>query len=228
MARLNVNPTRMEMTRLKQQLKTATRGHKLLKDKLDELMKQFLNIVRENKRLREEAEAALDNAYKDFIIARAVLSESVLGESLMIPQQSVAVKVKKKNIMSVNVPVFDFQTEESSGDIYPYGLAFSSGELDSAMLSFSNAMEPLLRLAESEKTAQLLAQEIERTRRRVNALENVMIPNYQETIKYITMKLEENERAGTTRMMKVKDLVLKKAIEEKKKRDVESEKESVS
>jgi V/A-type H+-transporting ATPase subunit D len=209
----------MEMSKLKQQLKTATRGHKLLKDKLDELMKQFLNIVRENKRLREEAEAALENAYKNFIIARAVLSESILGESLMIPQQTVAVKVGKKNIMSVNVPVFDFQSEEKTGDIYPYGLAFSSGELDSAMLSFSDAMEPLLRLAESEKTAQLLAQEIERTRRRVNALENVMIPNYQETIKYITMKLEENERGGTTRMMKVKDLVLKKALEEKKKRE---------
>ncbi|WP_027398840.1 V-type ATP synthase subunit D [Anaerovorax odorimutans] len=219
MARLNVNPTRMEMSRLKQQLKTATRGHKLLKDKLDELMKQFLNIVRENMRLREEVEKALENAYRDFVIARAVLSESVLGESLMIPQQTVAVKVTKKNIMSVNVPVFDFQKEESSGDIYPYGLAFSSGELDSAILSFSNAMEPLLRLAESEKTAQLLAQEIERTRRRVNALENVMIPNCQETIKYITMKLEENERAGTIRMMKVKDLILKKALEEKKKRE---------
>ncbi len=216
MARLNVNPTRMEMSKLKQQLKTATRGHKLLKDKLDELMKQFLNIVRENKRLREEAESALENAYKNFIIARAVLSESILGESLMIPQQTVAVKVGKKNIMSVNVPVFDFQAEEKAGDIYPYGLAFSSGELDSAMLSFSDAMEPLLRLAESEKTAQLLAQEIERTRRRVNALENVMIPNYQETIKYITMKLEENERAGTTRMMKVKDLCRSKELERKR------------
>lgn len=219
MARLNVNPTRMEMTRLKQLLKTATRGHKLLKDKLDELMKQFLNVVRENKRLREEAEATLENAYKDFIIARAVLSESILGEALMIPQQTVAIQVGHKNIMSVNVPVFDFQAEEGSGDIYPYGLAFTSGELDAAMLSFSNAMEPLLRLAESEKTAQLLAQEIERTRRRVNALENVMIPDYQETIKYIMMKLEENERAGTTRMMKVKDMILKKAIEEKKRQD---------
>ena len=209
MARLNVNPTRMEMTRLKGQLKTATRGHKLLKDKLDELMKQFMEIVRENKRLREEAETALENAYKNFIIARAVLSEASLGEALMIPQQSVSVKVTKKNIMSVNVPVFDFQKEGGGdGNIFPYGMAFTSGELDSAMLSFSDAMEPLLRLAESEKTAQLLAQEIERTRRRVNALENVMIPNYQETIKYITMKLEENERANTTRLMKVKDMML--------------------
>ena len=219
MAKLNVNPTRMEMTRLKRQLKTATRGHKLLKDKLDELMKQFLEIVRENKRLREQAEAALESAYQNFIIARAVMSESTLAEALMIPQQSVAVKVKNRNIMSVNVPVFDFQKEEGSGDIYPYGTAFTSGELDSAMNSFSDAMEPLLRLAESEKTAQLLAQEIERTRRRVNALENVMIPNYQETIKFIAMKLEENERVSTTRLMKVKDMVLKKTIEEKRKQD---------
>lgn len=217
MAKLNVNPTRMEMTRLKRQLKTATRGHKLLKDKLDELMKQFLEIVRENKRLREEAEKALEGAYQNFIIARAVLSESTLSAALMIPQQSVSVKVKQKNIMSVNVPVFDFQKTEGSGDIYPYGMAFTSGELDSAMNSFADAMEPLLRLAESEKTAQLLAQEIERTRRRVNALENVMIPNYRETIKFIAMKLEENERASTTRLMKVKDMVLKKALEEKHK-----------
>lgn len=223
MARLNVNPTRMEMTRLKGQLKTATRGHKLLKDKLDELMKQFMEIVRENKRLREEAEAALDSAYKNFVIARAVLSEASLGEALMIPQQSVSVKVTEKNIMSVNVPVFDFQKESGGeGNIFPYGMAFTSGELDQAMVSFSDAMEPLLRLAESEKAAQLLAQEIERTRRRVNALENVMIPNYQETIKYIAMKLEENERANITRMMKVKDMVAKKAIEEKRKKDEEA------
>lgn len=219
MAKLNVNPTRMEMTRLKKQLKTATRGHKLLKDKLDELMKQFLEIVKENKRLREEAEKALENAYKNFIIARAVMSQEFLGEALMMPKQAVAVDVSQKNIMSVNVPVFDFKTENNQSDIYPYGLAFTSGELDSAMESFSDAMQPLLRLAESEKSAQLLAQEIEKTRRRVNALENVMIPNYQETIKYITMKLEENDRANTTRLMKVKDMVLKKAIEEQKKRD---------
>lgn len=209
----------MEMTRLKKQLKTATRGHKLLKDKLDELMKQFLEIVKENKRLREEAEKALENAYKNFIIARAVMSQEFLGEALMMPKQAVAVDVSQKNIMSVNVPVFDFKTENNQSDIYPYGLAFTSGELDSAMESFSDAMQPLLRLAESEKSAQLLAQEIEKTRRRVNALENVMIPNYQETIKYITMKLEENDRANTTRLMKVKDMVLKKAIEEQKKRD---------
>ncbi|NLK38034.1 MAG: V-type ATP synthase subunit D [Epulopiscium sp.] len=222
MAKLNVNPTRMEMTRLKRQLKTATRGHKLLKDKLDELMKQFLEIVRENKRLREAAEASLGRAYENFIIARAVMSEEYLGEALMMPRQSVTVDVSRRNIMSVNVPIFDFQTGDNEADIYPYGLAFTSGELDSAMEAFSSAMEPLLRLAESEKSAQLLAQEIEKTRRRVNALENVMIPNYKETIKYITMKLEENERASTTRLMKVKELCYARDLERKQK--IEEEK----
>lgn len=223
MARLNINPTRMEMTRLKKQLKTATRGYKLLKDKLDELMKQFLEIVKENKRLREEAECVLERAYKSFIIARAVMSEEYIGEALMMPKQSVAVDVGKKNIMSVDVPVFYFKKEGNQNDIYPYGLAFTSGELDSAMEAFSAAMEPLLSLAQSEKSAQLLAQEIEKTRRRVNALENVMIPNYQETIKYISQKLEENDRASTTRLMKVKDMIAKKAIEERRKRNLENQ-----
>lgn len=220
MARLNVNPTRMELARLKKLLATATRGHKLLKDKLDELMKQFLDIVRENKTLREEAEAALGEAYKSFIIARAVMNEEYMGESLMMPGNSVEVSVSERNIMSVLVPQFKFNTAENEkADVCPYGYAFTSAELDGAVESFSKAMEPLLRLAESEKSAQLLAQEIEKTRRRVNALENVMIPNYEETIKYIKMKLEENERAGTTRMMKVKDMIAAKAIEERRMRD---------
>lgn len=214
MARLNVNPTRMELNRLKKLLKTATRGHKLLKDKLDELMKQFLDIVKFNKQLREEAESALNEAYKGFILARADMSYEYLGEALMIPKQSVQVGVKVKNIMSVKVPQFDIKTANNQSDIYPYGFAFTSGELDSAVEAFSRAMDPLLRLAESEKSAQLMAQEIEKTRRRVNALENIMIPNYQETIKYISMKLEENNRGNTTRLMKVKDMMVKKQIED--------------
>lgn len=220
MARLNVNPTRMELARLKKLLATATRGHKLLKDKLDELMKQFLDIVRENKKLREEAEAALGEAYKSFIIARAVMNEEYMGESLMLPGNSVEVSVSEKNIMSVLVPQFKFNmADNEKADVCPYGYAFTSAEIDGAVESFSEAMQPLLKLAESEKSAQLLAQEIEKTRRRVNALENVMIPNYEETIKYIKMKLEENERAGTTRMMKVKDMIAAKAIEERRMRD---------
>ncbi len=213
MARINVNPTRMEMNRLKKLLKTATRGHKLLKDKLDELMKQFLDIVKLNKELRERAEEALSQAYKGFILARADMSYEYLGEALMMPKQSVTVGVSTKNIMSVNVPMFDIKTTNNQSDIYPYGFAFTSGELDNAVEAFSRAMEPLLRLAESEKTAQLLAQEIEKTRRRVNALENIMIPNYKETIRYIAMKLEENNRGNTTRLMKVKDMMVQKEIE---------------
>lgn len=223
MSKLNVNPTRMEMARLKKQLKTATRGHKLLKDKLDELMKQFLEIVKENKKLREEAETALENAYKSFIIARAVMSQEYLGEALMMPKQQIAVAVSNKNVMSVNVPVFDFKAANNTDDIYPYGLAFTSGELDLSMEAFSAAMEPLLRLAQSEKSAQLMAQEIEKTRRRVNALENVMIPNYEETIKYITQKLSEDERSSNTRLMKVKDMILEKAIEEKRLKDLKAQ-----
>lgn len=213
MARMNVNPTRMEMNRLKRLLKTATRGHKLLKDKLDELMKQFMDIVKQNKILRQQAEDALQQAYKGFVLARADMSYEYLGEALMMPKQSVAVGVSTKNIMSVNVPKFDIQTTNNQSDIYPYGFAFTSGELDSAVEAFSRAMDPLLRLAESEKSAQLLAQEIEKTRRRVNALENVMIPDYKETIKYITMKLEENNRGNTTRLMKVKDMMVQKELE---------------
>jgi V/A-type H+-transporting ATPase subunit D len=213
MARMNVNPTRMEMNRLKRLLKTATRGHKLLKDKLDELMKQFMDIVRQNKVLRQQAEEALQKAYKGFVLARADMSYEYLGEALMMPKQSVSVGVTTKNIMSVNVPKFDIQMNNNQSDIYPYGFAFTSGELDSAVEAFSTAMAPLLRLAESEKSAQLLAQEIEKTRRRVNALENVMIPDYKETIKYITMKLEENNRGNTTRLMKVKDMMVQKELE---------------
>ena len=188
----------------------------MLKDKLDELMKQFLDIVKENKRLREEAEKSLDEAYKSFIIARAVMNEENMGEALMMPGKSVEVSVSEKNIMSVHVPNFSFNTTENENeDVCPYGYAFTSAELDSAVAAFSDAMEPLLRLAESEKSAQLLAQEIEKTRRRVNALENVMIPNYEETIKYIKMKLEENERSSRARLMKVKDMMIEQQIEYK-------------
>lgn len=213
MARINVNPTRMELTKLKRKLKTATRGHKLLKDKLDELMKQFLDIVRRNMELRVEVEKHLNVAQKNFIIARAVMSDDVLTAALMLPKQSVKVTVDNKNIMSVNVPRFTFEMQGTQADCYPYGFAFTTGELDVAVNSFSAALKPMLELAEMEKTSQLLAQEIEKTRRRVNALENVLLPNIKETIKYISMKLEETERSATIRLMKVKDMMIKQQIE---------------
>lgn len=212
MARLNVNPTRMVLTGLKKRLKTARRGHKLLKDKRDELMKKFLDIVRENKRLREEVEEKLMVVHSRFVMARAVMNSELVEEALMFPKVEVNLEAKTRNIMSVDVPVLEFTTESGTeGDIYPYGFANTTGELDEAIATLSDLTPELLKLAEMEKSAQLLADEIEKTRRRVNALEYVLIPNLEETIKYIVMKLDENERSNLTRLMKVKDMVLKDA-----------------
>ena len=214
MARLNVNPTRMVLTGLKKRLKTARRGHKLLKDKRDELMKKFLDIVRENKRLREEVERKVSIVHSRFVMARALMNSEVLEEALMLPKVEVNLKASTKNIMSVDVPVLEYTTEGGDeGDIYPYGFANTTGELDEAISTLSELVPELLKLAEMEKSAQLLADEIEKTRRRVNALEDVLIPNLEETIKYIVMKLDENERSNLTRLMKVKDMVLKEAHE---------------
>jgi len=211
-----VNPTRMELTRLKGRLKTAVRGHKLLKDKRDELMKQFLEIVRKNRVLRAKVEKGLEEANAAFTVASAIMSPEMLEQALLYPKQSVELDMKFKNIMSVDVPVYSFHTKnEDPSEIYPYGFAQTSGELDDALDALNRVFKDMLELAEVEKTMQLLAEDIEKTRRRVNALEYVMIPNFQETIRYITMKLDENERGNITRLMKVKDMVLKGAIEER-------------
>lgn len=212
MARLNVNPTRMELTSLKRRLNVARRGHKLLKDKRDELMKRFLELVRHNKVLREEVERLLAEVYSTFTIASAVMSSEGLGEALMYPKQGVVLDVGKKNVMSVDVPVFQFQYQSDDfSNIYPYGFATTSGELDSAIFHMSEVFPKMLELAAMEKECQMLAREIEKTRRRVNALEYVMIPQFTETIRYIKMKLEENERGNITRLMKVKDMMLEEA-----------------
>lgn len=212
MARMNVNPTRMVLTGLKRRLKTARRGHKLLKDKRDELMKRFLEIVRENKSLREEAEEKLQLVHSRFVMARAEMNSELLEEALMFPKQKVELSASTKNIMSVDVPVLEFHAEsDDESDIYPYGFAGTTSELDGAISTLSELTPTLLKLAELEKSAQLLADEIEKTRRRVNALEYVLIPNLEETIKYIVMKLEENERGNLTRLMKVKDMMLEQA-----------------
>jgi len=212
MARLNVNPTRMVLTGLKKRLVMARRGHKLLKDKRDELMKKFLEIVRENKALREEVEEKLKMVHSRFVMARAVMSSEIVEEALMFPKIEVNLKTSTRNIMSVDVPVLEFTTELSTeGDIYPYGFANTTAELDEAISTLSELAPKLLKLAEIEKAAQLLADEIEKTRRRVNALEYVLIPNLEETIKYIVMKLDENERSNLTRLMKVKDMMLEQA-----------------
>ena len=210
MAIANVNPTRMELTRLKKRLVTARRGHKLLKDKRDELMKQFLDIVRENKTLRESVELRLGHVYDNFLVASAVMSKQVLEQSLMFPKQRVEVDIKTKNIMSVNVPIFETNAQET--DMYSYGFYGTSQELDTAVDHLGDLVADLLALAEKEKSAQLLAAEIEKTRRRVNALEYVMIPQFTDKIKFIKMKLDENERSTTIRLMKVKDMMIKEQM----------------
>ena len=217
MPKLNVNPTRMELTRLKGKLRTAQRGHKLLKDKRDELMKQFLETVREVRGLRAEVEEELMTVHGAFTVASALMSSEAMEQALIYPKQSVELTMDFQNIMSVNVPVYDFKTKtQSDSDIYPYGFAATSGELDTAVDALGKVFRKMLKLAQVEKSAQLMAEEIEKTRRRVNALEYVVIPNTQETIRYINMKLDENDRSTTIRLMKVKDMLLKDAIEEKK------------
>ena len=212
-----INPTRMELTRLKGRLKTAQRGHKLLKDKRDELMKQFMDVVRENRALRKRVEDALMRAHGSFTVASALMSPEMLEQSLMCPKQSVELDMTFENVMSVNVPEYHFRTKnDDPSQIYPYGFAQTSGELDDAVSELSGVFQDMLKLAQIEKTSQLLAEEIEKTRRRVNALEYVKIPQMQANIKYITMKLDENERANTIRLMKVKDMILKESLEQKR------------
>ncbi|MDD3242224.1 MAG: V-type ATP synthase subunit D [Eubacteriales bacterium] len=206
MAIMQVNPTRMELSRLKKRLQTASRGHKLLKDKRDEMMRRFVMFVRENQELRRSVEAQVEAALKDFLMARSSLSAQALEEAVLYPSRKAEVAVERRNIMSVEVPGFTLSGEES-GVIHPYGILDTSGELDQALLALNAALEQMVKLAEKEKACNMLADEIEKTRRRVNALEYVMIPQLEETISYITMKLEENERANLTRLMKVKTML---------------------
>jgi V/A-type H+-transporting ATPase subunit D len=199
----------MELSKLKKTLATSTRSHKLLKDKQDELMRQFISLVKYNNKLRKEVEEQLESSLKDFVMARAVMSSEFLEEAIVYPKEHISVEVTEKNIMSVSVPVMNFkrQLEGDEGSIYPYGFANTSSELDDTLSKLYGILPQLLELAEVEKACQLMADEIEKTRRRVNALEYRTIPDYVETIKYIRMRLDENERAATTRLMKVKSMI---------------------
>lgn len=202
----------MELTRLKKKLVTAIRGHKLLKDKRDELMRQFLEMVRENKALRERVEAGISAANKNFTLARASMDDETTNVAMMAPKQEVLVEADTRNVMSVNIPVFEYKTRTAAAeDIFSYGFAFTSADLDYAVQSLADVLPDMLRLAETEKACQLMSAEIEKTRRRVNALEHVMIPDLQASIRYIVMKLDENERSTQVRLMKVKDMMLKEA-----------------
>ncbi len=214
MAEIRVNPTRMELKKLQTRCATARRGHKLLKDKRDELMRTFLLVVREAKALREEVETALAGAYSGFAVAAATAHPKMLETALLLPRTEAEIKVTLKNRMSVTVPAFEMRIR-GEGDSANYGYAFTSGELDGAIDAFGGILPAMLKMAQLEKEAQLLAEEIERTRRRVNALEHIMIPRYLEAIKTIQMKLEENERGNITRLMKVKDMMLQASLAKK-------------
>ncbi len=220
MASSQIIPTRMELGRQKKRLATATRGHKLLKDKRDELMRQFLELVRENKALREKVEEKLARANGNFVLARAASSDAVLNTALMAPKQQIYLEMSLRNVMSVEVPQFEKKTRtENQGDIYSYGYAFTPPQLDDAVQSLEEVLPDLLRLAEVEKTCRLMASEIEKTRRRVNALEHVMIPDAQGKIKYITMKLDENERSTQVRLMKIQDMMVAENIAKAQKKE---------
>ncbi len=212
MANTTVTPTRMVLNQLKGRLKTARRGHKLLKDKRDELMRQFMDVVKRNKELRYRVEDGLTGAFASLQVASAIMSPEMLEQALLYPRQSVELGIKYRNVMSVNVPQYSFKTRNNDpSEIYPYGFAQTSGELDDALDKLARVFEDMLELAQVEKTMQLLAEEIEKTRRRVNALEYVMIPDLEKNIKYITMKLAENENSTKVRLMKVKEMVLQEA-----------------
>jgi len=206
MTKLNVNPTRMELRRLKTRLKTAVRGHKLLKDKADETIRQFMLYVKENKRLREEIEGEVSSALRSFLLSSAVTTSQVLEEAVAMPAFSVELETSEKNVMGVTVPQISVK-EGDKKELYPYSFASVSADLDGSIANLSELLVKLVKLAEVEKTCNMLADEIEKNRRRVNALEYVMIPQLEETIKYITMKLDENERGNTIRLMKVKSMI---------------------
>ena len=213
MAVTQTTPTRMELTRLKKKLVTAVRGHKLLKDKRDELMRQFLDLAKENMELRKAVEKGIRKANANFVTAKASMPEEALHTALMAPKQEVYLEAERKNVMSVEIPVFEYRTRTADpNDIFSYGFALTSGDLDDAVRSLADVLPQMLELAEKEKACQLLAAEIEKTRRRVNALEHVMIPETQESIRYITMKLDENERSSQIRLLKVKDMMLKEIL----------------
>ena len=208
---IRVSPTRMELLRLKKRLTIARRGHKLLKDKFDELMKKFLKLIEENKQIRQEVEGKLADAYSGFAMAKAVMSPAAVEASIIVPGQQTSISAQIQRILSIEAPKFTVQNineeKKRENNPVPYAMATTSGELDQAVILLGKSYEALIKLAEVEKTVELMAAEIEKTRRRVNALEYVLIPQLSAAIKFITMKLEENERGNLTRLMKVKDIV---------------------
>lgn len=197
-----INPTRMELIRLKAKLKVAKRGHKLLKEKRDGLMKEFMAIIREARNLRVQVEAKMADGFKAFVFAAADMRPEVVEEALAMPSKKISLKATTKNVMSVMVPEFEYSEE---GDHICYSLATTSSGLDTSLKIFSDSISNIVKLAQIEHSARLLAVEIEKTRRRVNALEYVFVPEMEKNIKYITGKLDEQERSALSGLMRIKE-----------------------
>lgn len=210
MAIMQVNPTRMELTRIKKQLSISIRGHKLLKDKQDEMIRQFMLIIKETKKLREVIDQELSKINKQYQKARTKISSDAIDEALLVPTKSSQLKTSSKNIMNLAVPVIEY--EENKEIDLTYSLSFTPIELDEAIIGLSLLQSRLVKLAELEKSCDILADEIEKTRRRVNAIEYIMIPNLKDTVKYITQKLDDAERSNIIRLMKSKEIIIAKQI----------------
>jgi len=201
---LDVNATRMELMRLKKRLAIARRGHKLLKDKQDELLRRFFALIERAKGLRNQVEEELRRAMTGFIIARALMDEQTTATALALPKVTGEVKTVTRQVMNLKVPSLEVILE---GNALAYGLATTPPELDLAVEGFRGVLPRLLDLAELENSIEMLAREIQLTRQRVNALEYILIPNLEETIRYIGLKLGERERGTLTRLMKVKEML---------------------
>ena len=212
MALLRVNPTRMELNKTKKRLRNSQRGHKLLKDKRDDLVKKLVEMASRSRDIRKTVEKELAAVYEGMSAAEALMGPMAMEAAMMMPKQSISLDLGAQNLMGVEIPVYEHSAEHSN-DIYPYGYYGTSIELDNALMALYKALPHLLELSQIEKSVQLLSQEIEKTRRTVNALEFVRIPNLQQTVKYIRMKLDENERGNITRLMKVKDSITRTARE---------------
>jgi len=206
---MRVNPTRMELTRLKRQLATAKRGHKLLKDKQDEMIRQFMLLIRKNRSLRIEVEEALSQIMKKFSMAKLKMSRVGMIEAMMVPSQSTTIEVGSKSVMNIRIPTVKYETQKAID--LTYGFAFTPSELDQSIIDLSHLLPKMIELAQLDKSCDMLSKEIEKTRRRVNAIEFIMIPDMTESIRYIQMKLEDNERSNIIRLMKSKEIILEKA-----------------
>ena len=216
MAIIRVNPTRMELTRLKKRLSVARRGHKLLKDKRDELMRQFIQIMGGCRKRRAKVERELKDVYFQFAVAGLTIPPEALKSSLLLPKQELSAEVDSRTTMNVSIPTLNLVKKSANeSDILPYGYFSTNADLDEAITKLAAIVPYMLELAEREQACELLSREIESVRRRVNALEYVVIPDLQETIRYIAMKLDETERSEITRLIRIKDIIIEKKMKQK-------------